>query len=308
MGVSKTLTTNTALCTINILSGATGITSLYRTVKKDVLAGGSTGLSPMPTVVGYEESNLLKPQRRYKFRTPNALNSELQFFFTTYGTYDANGVYGNRRYFTPTVFGIIGANTKSSPSGSVSITGSESPDFSSAVLYSGLSLYDSTVGDVVLWYLDTPTSGTISSSMTYWKIYFTPDSSWTDDTYFECSSFFLGVHREFDIDYGGGDDLEFYSKAGMNYSGSRFYEEKGTTRTVDIDSTLLDRETRRAVLGDIRMGRNNTECILDKKANVADSTDGRGDGLYYGYLSAKTRRSLSIDGYQSVSLSLTESP
>ena len=304
MGVSKTLTTNASLCTMNLLNGPVGLASLYKTTEKNA-SSPSNGLSPIPTAVGYDTSNLMLPQRSYKMRTAGMNSNTLYFNFSIDISVNMDGVYSASRTFTPTVFAVVGSNITKTSGNGFTLEGDSTAAFSSPVVYQNLQLYEQR--DILLWYLDTPTSGT-AGSKAYWRISCTPDTTWTNDDYIEISSFFLGCHYGFDMDYGSNRALEFYSKQGQSGSGSRFYAEKTTTRKFSIDSTLLDKTTRRLLLNDIRLGRHNTECIVDTAASTSDSSSSRGRGLAYGYLGSSVKRSMNIDQYQKIDIDLVESP
>lgn len=310
MGVSKTLTTNSALCTMNFLNGPIGLSALYKTVEKNPASSGS-GLSPIPTVVGMGPENLMQEQRSYKMRTKNLGETTLYFYYNLIGGLSIDNVYSALQDFQPTVFGVIGSNITKTSGNGFTLEGSDSSTFSGAATYSNFQLYDQSASDVMLWYLDTPSSGTAGSTAIngrYWRISCTPDSTWTSDGYLEISSFFLGTHYGFDRDNASNETLESYSKSGSNYEGSRFYSSKSTVRSFNISSTLLDQTTRTQLGNDIKMGRHNMECIIDTSSSIDNATADRGRGLAYGYIGNRFQRNISIDRYETFDIQVTESP
>lgn len=309
MGVSKTLSTNSALCSMNFLCGPVGTCSLFKALELSTNPSNTGGgLSKIPTQYGYGVDNLLLPQRAYKMRTIGINSSTLSFSFGIDVSISTDGVYSSQRSFQPTMFAVIGSNISKTSGNGFNLTGSSSQLFTSPVVYSNLQLYDSEGSDILLWYLDTPSSGTLLSGLPYWRIDFTPDATWTSDSFIEISSFFLGCHYPFDADYGTSSGLQFYSKAGNNYNGSRFYKRKSTKRTIDMNSTLLTPSDRRNLSNDIKLGRNSIDCIIDSAANLPDTTPGRGRGLMYGYIGARSSRSFNVDKYGTFDVSVTESP
>lgn len=308
MAVSKTLSANSAFCTMNLLNGPIGLAGLSKTVEKNPATSGS-GLSPIPTVVGYGPENLMLEQRSRKMRTRNLGGTTLYFYFELEGVRSVDSISCALLDFEPTVFAVIGSNITKTSGNGFTVEGASTDAFSGATTYSNLQLYDQSTSNIMLWYLDIPTSGSIYNTTTnqFWRISCTPDSTWTNDGYLEISSFFLGRYYDFDRDASTNELLESYSKTGSNHEGSRFYLGRSTVRSLDVSSSLLARNTRIALGNDIKTGRHNMECIMDTSANVDNATADRGRGLIYGYAGNRFQRNFSIEKCETFDIHITES-